>query len=100
MTEQEAQEKALKLLWVVEEYETLTGWRALIKPAVEIKFIDDTIEFEEGFPYYICGSGSLTRDIAAHIVKVHNEHVYRMAMANTILNTEGKNIKEFYENHD
>jgi len=67
MTYTEAMEHALKVKWKVSLCSSgKECWCRTIEPEKKINNLDD----EE---VYIIGSGSITKEHAEHIVKIHNE---------------------------
>ena len=71
MTYQEVQQKSLQVEWeTVPCHQGEDCWCRMIKPATPIIYNEDDAISDE---HYICGSGSLDKKTAEHIVKVHNE---------------------------
>lgn len=73
ITYEEAIEKAIKSLWKVEECGTEDCWCACIGPAEKIKYQDRPGGYIEEI--YIVPSGSLTKEIANHLVNLHNNEI-------------------------
>ena len=80
MNYNQAQQLALKTKWEVVECSTKDCWCAGIKPATKIEYEedirpnnnrhDDGDNYNE--EYWICGFGSMEKEVAEHIVRVHN----------------------------
>lgn len=68
MTYKEALAYSFTVEWKTTPCETSDCWCMMIEPATEIK--DD-----DGHEIYIAGAGSIPKDYAEHIVKLHNQHI-------------------------
>lgn len=74
MNYEEAQNKAFKVEWIAKECSSKDCWCGVIFPKEPIIYnnkIGDYISDDEEF--YIVGSGSINKEFAEHIVKLHNE---------------------------
>lgn len=93
-----AQLKSLEVLWTTEECREANCWCSAIIPKAPIIYRETDDGIDQHF--YIARAGELDKEIAEHIVSVHNQHVRRMAMAQMILDEGAKNIKDYYDNQD
>lgn len=71
MTHKQAQTRLLTIPWKVQECTITDCWCALIVP-------EELLTDDEGNDLYVAASGTIPKEIAKHIVKIHNEYVYTL----------------------
>lgn len=76
MTYEEAQQKLLTVRWKTKECTQSDCWCSAVVPEEDIVY-NNGIEGEVDDYVYIAGAGALTKELAEHIVKIHNESLER-----------------------